>query len=143
MAAEIAIVSRDSHYKWLRDDATYKERFDQAQAQANDKLLQEARRRAEKGWLEPVYQKGVKVGVRRRHSDRLMLALLSAEMPEKFSQKREVRHTGSVEHKHQIQVYIPDNQRQKVIDVDRNGNGKHPGDPPALGTAGDIPVEPG
>ncbi len=144
-AAEIAICARDSHYKWLKNDPAYEALFCEAQEKANDKLLAEARRRAAEGWLEPVYHQGVRVGAKRRYSDKLMLALLAAEIPNKFSQRKEVHHTGKVEHDHNVKFYLPDNQRDGARFIEHGGNGRihSNGDSPAAGSAGDDPVDAG
>lgn len=45
-AAEAAGCGRQSHYNWLKTDATYPERFQDADQEAGESLLAEARRRA-------------------------------------------------------------------------------------------------
>lgn len=139
----MVICARQTHYDWMNNDPDYPERFKEAKERFRSQVFEAVRSRAIDGWEEPVYYEGLQVGTKRKYSDTLLKDLAQAVMPQVFSDKKEVRHTGSIEHKHQIQVYIPDNQRQKVIDVDRNGNGKHPGHPPALGTAGDVSVDRG
>lgn len=45
-AAEAARCGRRSHYNWLKTDATYPERFQDADQEAGESLISEARRRA-------------------------------------------------------------------------------------------------
>jgi hypothetical protein len=75
--------------------------FGQAVAEAyrdfQESLETEALRRARSGTLEPVYQKGVKVGEIRRFSDTLLLEMLRRHIPEyRHRQQVDVNHTGGV-----------------------------------------------
>lgn len=104
-AAEDAGITRQSHYDWIEaDDARseydpadpssepgpYRTAFEAATDEAADRLEMEARRRAEEGWREPVFQGGALVGHKRKYSDRLLLALLEAHHP-RFG--KHVKHT--------------------------------------------------
>lgn len=57
--------------------------------------LSEAHHRAVDGWNEPVYYKGKRCGIIRRFDSRLLEMLLKADDPAKFSEKAEVKHTGT------------------------------------------------
>ncbi len=57
-AALAAGISRDMHYVWLREDPTYRERFEVAWEQGIDTLEAEAIRRALEGVVEPVFHGG-------------------------------------------------------------------------------------
>lgn len=75
--------------------------FGQAVAEAyrdfQESLETEALRRARQGTLEPVFQKGVKVGEIRRFSDNLLLEMLRRHIPEyRHRQQVDVNHTGGV-----------------------------------------------
>lgn len=75
--------------------------FGQAVAEAyrdfQESLETEALRRARSGTLEPVFQKGVKVGEIRRFSDQLLLEMLRRHIPEyRHRQQVDVNHTGGV-----------------------------------------------
>jgi len=87
-AAEIAEISRKSHYRWLEDES-YVSAFDDAHEQACDSLEQEARRRAAEGVEEPVFYQGKEVGTVRRYSDTLLIFLLKGAMPEKYKDRVE------------------------------------------------------
>lgn len=114
-AAQAAGVSRQRHYEWLADPEKYpdyEERFKDAHEQACDRLEREAIRRGADGWDEPVYQGGKKVGLVRRHSDRMLELVLKARLPDKYRERQSVEHSGPgggpIE---QRVVVIPDNGR--------------------------------
>lgn len=86
-AAEIAGVSRQIHYHWLKEDTDYEEAFMQADQQACDRLEQEARRRAVEGVTKPVYQGGKQVGTVQEYSDTLLIFLLKGARPEKYKDR--------------------------------------------------------
>jgi hypothetical protein len=73
-AARAAGIGRRTHYFWLETDESYRQRFKDAEQEAADTLLAEARRRA----LD--------------RSDKLLLEMLRAHMPETFA--RRLEHTG-------------------------------------------------
>jgi hypothetical protein len=81
-------VSHRSHYTWLKEDATYQERYRDAEQVATDTLIAEATRRAVDGVEDVVLYEGqpVKVGgktlVRHRYSDNLLMFLIKAKRPE-------------------------------------------------------------
>ena len=75
---------RRSHYDWLKSDPTYRERYQEAHAEACDSLRSEARRRAVEGVEEPVYYQGVECGRIRKYSDILLIFLLKAAAPQEF-----------------------------------------------------------
>lgn len=93
-AARLAGVGRRTHYDWLKADKEYRAAFDAAAEDAADALEEEARRRA-LGYEEPVYDRaGAMTGVRRRHSDLLMIFLLKGLRPEKYAQQHVVAGKG-------------------------------------------------
>ncbi len=105
-AAKAAKIDRDTHYEWLKTDADYAIAVDAAMEQAADLLEAEARRRAETGVLEPVYQSGEKVGTIRRYSDTLLIFLLKGARPEKYRERAEVKtvHSGHVGVRHGVDL---------------------------------------
>lgn len=70
-----------------RSDEALAEQLDAAKQQAADRLEEEARRRAVDGWMEPVFYKGEEVGYVRKFSDTLLLRLLEAHSPARFSRR--------------------------------------------------------
>lgn len=90
-AAIVAKISRDIHYKWMREpDSDYPERFADAEEVATDSLEAEARRRALEGVDEPVgWWKGEPGGVVKRYSDTLLIFLLKGARPTKYRERFE------------------------------------------------------
>lgn len=112
-SAEIAGISRITHYDWLKKDEKYATDFINAREDAADALEKEARRRAKDGVLEPVFYQGEKVATVRKYSDVLLIFLLKGNRPEKFKERYE--HTGKgggpIEH---VTIYIPENNREET-----------------------------
>lgn len=77
-------VGRTMPYEWSAKDPVFKAAMEQAQEASIDALELEARRRAEEGVEEPVYQGGRLVGTKRVYSDRLIEFLLGGLRPEKY-----------------------------------------------------------
>ncbi len=78
-AALEAGVDRTTHYTWLEDE-TYRKAYERARQIAADALEEEARRRAVEGWME----RGVRV-----YSDKLLIALLKANFPDRYKERVE------------------------------------------------------
>ena len=108
-AAEIALISRRTHYKWIEKDSTYAERFEEAKVEATDALVSEARRRATQGVKEPVYYKGEVVGTIRKYSDTLLIFLLKGALPEVYRERHELTGGGGA-------PLIPDPGRKILTD---------------------------
>ena len=83
-AAESAGITPARHSQWLEEDPRYWEAFAQAQQEVADALQGEAIERALHGWLQPVFFRGRQCGTIPRRSDRLLIVLLKACMPEKY-----------------------------------------------------------
>ena len=81
---------RRTIHSWLRRDKAFRAAYDTAQEEAVEALEAEARRRAEKGTLEPVYHQGQAVGAIRKYSDTLLIFLLKGAKPEKYRDRYEV-----------------------------------------------------
>jgi hypothetical protein len=69
---------------WLREDPTYKSRFEAAQDEADERLEFEAVRRAREGDEVQVFYRGKPVRSRKEPSDKLLMFLLKTARPEKF-----------------------------------------------------------
>lgn len=83
-AAGVAGVSRHVVYQWLQNDPDFKAKYAQAQEDAMDLLELEARRRAEVGWQEEVYQMGNLAGYVRKYDGNLMALLLKGRRGDVF-----------------------------------------------------------
>lgn len=93
-ACKKAKISRQQAYRTRDEDAEFEAAWEEALEIATEALELEARRRAEKGTLEPVFYQGVKSGTIRRYSDTLMIFLLKAHKPDKY--RDNVRHEHDV-----------------------------------------------
>lgn len=89
LAAEAADIHRSQHYRWLKEDPDYIQRFRDAEGAFADGIRQEVFERAINGWDEPVFQSGRqatdaqgRAAVIRRKSDRLLELLAKAKCPE-------------------------------------------------------------
>lgn len=133
-AAEIAEVSFDTVHSWKRDDPDFAERWAQALAQGNDRLEDEAWRRAVEGANpRPIFDKeGRQVCVVRDYSDTLLGQMLRGRKPEVYnrpdlslSTKVEVRLTReqALERMQQFGLPVPQLTAEFEDDVDRTNDG--------------------
>ena len=93
-ASKRARTSRMTVYRLRDEDADFRALWDEAIEIAVDALELEARRRAHKGTLDPVYQGGQLVGKVRKFSDTLLIFLLKAHRPDKFRDRASVELSG-------------------------------------------------
>lgn len=94
MATRAAGIRRDMHYDWMRDDEVYREAFAEVKEMGIELLEVEAIRRARDGWDEPVFYKGEKTGVTRKHSDTLLIFMLKAARPGVYKERVGMEHSG-------------------------------------------------
>lgn len=88
-AAKLAGISRTSHYRWINKFDEYRKTWTRTQHLAREYLESELASRATKGWLEPVYYQGQKVGSVRRFDGATGMALLRGMWPEKYGTLRQ------------------------------------------------------
>lgn len=72
-AADAANYTRQVVYEWRANDPTFKARWKLSKGLALETVEEELKRRIFDGTEEPVFQKGVLVGHRRKFSDRLLI----------------------------------------------------------------------
>lgn len=94
-ACRKARIARRTVYQWREADAVFAVAWDDALAEGVDALESEALRRAQKGTLEPVFYQGEKVGSVRRYSDTLIIFLLKAHNPSRFTEMKKTELTGA------------------------------------------------
>lgn len=89
-------------YQLRDEDPGFAAEWDSALDEAIDDAEGETYRRAVKGTLKPVFQKGEEVGKIREYSDTLLMFWLKAHRPEKYREttKTELEHSGAIEQKH-------------------------------------------
>lgn len=95
-ACQVALISKPAAYAWRKEDKDFAAAWDDAVETGTDLLEDEARRRAQDGVEKPVYQGGECVGHVREYSDTLMIFLLKARRPEKYRERHDVNHGGTV-----------------------------------------------
>ena len=83
-------MSRFAVWKWRKEDPAFDAAVTAARRMANEALEDMAIRRAMQGWIEPVYQKGERVGEIRKFDNRLLERVLEANMPEKYGRALQV-----------------------------------------------------
>ena len=95
-AASVAKVTVRTVYNWRHDfrdaNGPFLVAVDQAQQMACDRMESELYRRAMEGIEEPVWHGGEIVGTTRRFSDTLLMFMMKANMPEKYTDR--MQHSG-------------------------------------------------
>ena len=79
---------------WKRKDPDFGKAVEEAKLIGMQTLKDEALRRAQNGWLEPVFHQGVECGAKRKFSDGLAQFLLEGAFPEEFRKRVDVQ--GSI-----------------------------------------------
>lgn len=95
LACHMALVGERTAYDHRARDEAFALAWDQALKRAVDLAEYEARKRAVKGVLKPVYYQGVVVGHVPEYSDGLLLAYLKAKRRGEFGDKQETAITGA------------------------------------------------
>lgn len=96
-AAKAVGISAMLPWCWRRDDDAFREAYVRAMEMAAELQEDEMLRRAAEGVVEPVFQGGRMVGSIRRFSDTLLIFGLKGSMPEKYSERQKVEHSGAVD----------------------------------------------
>ena len=94
-AASRSKINRRTHQRWLKADPKYAAAYTELKDDMVEELEAEVYRRAVLGVERPITVAGERVMVR-EYSDRLLMFLLKAEKPEKYRDRREVKHGGDV-----------------------------------------------
>jgi hypothetical protein len=85
-------------YARRKADPVFADAWDAAMETAMETVLEpEAIRRATEGVERTVYHDGQAVGVERHYSDTLLIFLLKGWKPDKYKDRREVFHRGTIE----------------------------------------------
>ncbi|MDN3518069.1 hypothetical protein QWY84_10650 [Aquisalimonas lutea] len=83
-------VNRRTVYFAMEREPEFRERINQARDRACLEIEREMHRRGIQGIGKGVYYKGEKVGEEREYSDKLLMALAKANMPERFTERQHV-----------------------------------------------------
>lgn len=85
LSARAAGIDACTAYRLREESPAFRERWDEALAVIDDAAEACLAQRAMQGWLEPVYQGGKLVGHVRKWSEKLLLAYLKANRPDRFN----------------------------------------------------------
>jgi hypothetical protein len=96
-AAAHAGIERRRLYEMRAADPEFAAAWTRALEAGSDILESEALRRSVEGVDEPVYQGGALVGSVTKYSDTLLALLLKSHLPEKYRERSEVKHSGTIE----------------------------------------------
>ena len=136
-AAKTAGCSRAAHHRWLECDPAYRNKFADAQAEANDRLEAEARRRAVAGVERMKFYKGVaiidprtitvecpdgKPYIEYECSDRMLELLLKAHMPDKYMDRQKIETTTKADLPAAVESLLADPAR---IEAEIQANERH------------------
>lgn len=97
IAAERAGIARSALFKWRKDDPNFDQDCLDAEEEGTDRLEDEAMRRARHGVLKPILYKGEQVAEIREYSDTLMVTMLKARRPDRFKDRQQIQHEGTIE----------------------------------------------
>lgn len=101
-AAKAAAIGRTTAYRWRADEPEFAAQWDEAIETAIDAMEREAHRRAFVGVKKPIIgrvgkdEDGIITHVN-EYSDGLATLLLKAHRPEKYRERTDVQHSGSVQ----------------------------------------------
>ena len=95
-AAKKAKLSRGTLYRKYQSDKAFAAAWEESLAIGISALEDEAKRRAYRGWEEPVWHKGEQCGTVRKFSDTLLIVLLKAHMPEKYRENLKMDLFGNI-----------------------------------------------
>jgi hypothetical protein len=110
VAVRLTGIDRSTMTKYRARNAQFRRDYKRAKRDAVDAMEHEARKRAVKGTLVPIYQNGRRVGYKIERSDALLMFMLRAERPEKFKDRSTVEHA--------LAGPVVDAQRQRAILAD-------------------------
>ena len=96
LACRALKLSRVAAYERREKDPEFAAEWDNAIAEAIDHLEGEAFRRAFKGCRKPVFQGGALVGHVKEYSDTLMTVLLKGHKPDRYREKVDNIHSGTM-----------------------------------------------
>lgn len=89
-ACEQSGITRQAHYRWMHEDAEYREKFDEAFKSVASILEEEAVRRAVQGTRRDVFYQGAKCGEELVYSDTLLIFLLKGMKPSTYRERHDI-----------------------------------------------------
>lgn len=140
-AAAAAGVGRRTVYDHRKVDEAFAEQWDDVVEDALEEMEAEAYRRAVVGVHKPVFHAGQLVGTIREYSDQLLIFLLRARRPEKYSERYRVQHAVSLEKRPPViditdpEVQARSHELLRAVAAARDRNAIPPDRPVRLGLA--------
>lgn len=130
-AAKAADHTPRNHYHWMANDPVYASAFHRAKAVGADMLECEAVRRAQEGVRRLKFYQGQPITdpetgkpyFEHEYSDTLLIFLLNGAKPEKYKHRVESSGDMNLNHSGGVHVYLPQNNRNRLIEASANGNG--------------------
>lgn len=113
-AARVAGISRQTAYQHRRTDEKFAKAWAEAEEIVAETLEAEAFRRAVEGVEKNVFYRDKKIDTVREYSDRLLIVLLRARNPKRFTPEKKLEHSGDVGQA-RILITIPDNGRDPEL----------------------------
>jgi len=94
LCAKLCNISHTTLYLQKNQNPDFNKSWEESIQFSSDQLESEARRRAYKGFLEPIWYEGQKVGIKRKFSDTLLIFLLKGLKPNKFRERTQTELIG-------------------------------------------------
>lgn len=113
-ASQIVGISRQTAYQHRRTDEKFAKAWAEAEEEVADKLEAEAYRRAVEGVQKKVFYRDQHIDTISEYSDRLLIVLLRARNPKRFTPEKKLEHSGDVGQA-RILITIPDNGRDPEL----------------------------
>lgn len=127
-AARATGINRKHHYRWMKASTKaaklYQRHFHDLHGELCGSMEDEAWRRAVDGVDKPVFYKGEICGYVREFSDRLLLAMMRANIP-KYVERQQVEHVNQEElYRDPLEIYGGSRNGNGNGKASGNGNGR-------------------
>jgi hypothetical protein len=123
-ACEAIGVTRQAVWKLQRADPEFARQVEVARSVGASVLEDEAMRRGLQGVEKPIFQGGKLVGHVREYSDTLLLALLRAHLPEKYTERSKTELTGADGGPVKVQDMLPLEVQQRLAAILQRAKGR-------------------
>jgi hypothetical protein len=129
LSCKAAGIGHQTAYDYREQSPEFAALWDEAINKAADRMEAEAIRRGRDGVRKPVYQGGECVGYVQEYSDTLLIFMLKAVRPERFRERTEMIHKGTLNVSANSKA---DDDRQKRIDQLLDKRGRNETGAPAI-----------
>lgn len=135
-AARRAGVHRSTPYRWAEWDSDFKVLMEQAENEAVDRIELVAHNLATGKYMRMVVSAGKVLGEEAIYSEKMIEMLLRARRPERYNQKQQIEHSGSLRSIQELLIGIPAGEEDHSDPLVGEGEGVPllgDGSPEALG----------